>query len=158
MDLSSIETWRWIWLGAAVLFLVGEIAIAGSFFLAPFAVGAAVASVVAFGGLSVTVSWVVFVVVSAVAAALLRPLAKRLDRGSPESTSGSGRWVGREAFVLEPVPASGGGTGLVRLDQEQWRAESADAGSIAAGERVLVTRVDGTRLVVRRTSSQKETA
>ncbi|HVF19855.1 MAG TPA: NfeD family protein [Mycobacteriales bacterium] len=157
--MSDIETWRWIWLGAAVLFLVGEIAVAGSFFLAPFAAGAALASAVAFSGASVTTSWVVFVVASAVAAALLRPLAKRLDRSSPESTSGSGRWVGREAVVVETVPPSGVGTGLVRLDQEQWRAESADADDIEVGARVLVARVDGTRLVVRRTiPADKESA
>ena len=157
--MSDIETWRWIWLGAAVLFVVGEIAVAGSFFLAPFAIGAAAACLVAFAGASVTASWVAFVAVSALAGVLLRPLAKRLERSSPESNVGSGRWTGRAAVVLEPIPPAGTGTGLVRLDQEQWRAESSDDEAIPAGARVLVTRVDGTRLVVRPVSStEKETA
>ena len=159
MDLNDIETWRWIWLSVAVLFVVGEIAVAGSFFLAPFACGAAAASLVGFAGGSVTVSWLAFVGVSALAGALLRPLARRLDQGSPVSNVGAGRWTGREAVVIEEVPPGGDGTGLVRLDQEQWRAESADADPIPAGSRVLVARVDGTRLVVRRiVPSEKESA
>ncbi len=44
MDFGSSETWRWIWLGAAVAFTVGEIAVAGSFFLLPFAAGALAAT------------------------------------------------------------------------------------------------------------------
>ena len=46
MDLSSPEVWRWIWLGAAVLFGLGELSTAGSFFLLPFAIGALAAMIV----------------------------------------------------------------------------------------------------------------
>ena len=35
------EVWRWIWLVAAVLFAIGEMGSPGSFFLLPFAAGAA---------------------------------------------------------------------------------------------------------------------
>ena len=42
MDSGDPEVWRWIWLIAAVVFGVGEMAVAGSFFLAPFAIGATV--------------------------------------------------------------------------------------------------------------------
>ena len=36
--------WRWIWIIAMVVFGVGEMGVAGSFFLAPFAIGAGVAA------------------------------------------------------------------------------------------------------------------
>ena len=39
------ELWRWIWLGAAAVFLLGEVIIAGGVFMLPFAGGAIVAAI-----------------------------------------------------------------------------------------------------------------
>lgn len=148
MDLGSAETWRWIWLAVAVGFLVGEIAVAGSFFLLPFGIGGAAAAGAAFMGSSVAVSWAVFVVVSAVASAALRPLARRLDASSQPTATGVNRWVGQQGTVLADIPAGHGATGLIRLEREEWRAQSLSEQPIAAGTTVTVRRVDGTRLVV----------
>ena len=148
MDLNSPDTWRWIWLAAAVVFAVGEIAVAGSFFLLPFAIGAGVAALVAFAGGSIALGWVAFLVVSGGCTAVLRPLARRLDRTHPHHAIGANRWVGREAYVLRDIPAEPGGTGLIRLEREEWRAESQLRLPIKAGSTVLVSRVDGTRLIV----------
>lgn len=147
MDFSSPETWRWVWLGTAAVFAVGEIAVAGSFFLLPFAAGALVAAVVAFLGGAVALEWLAFVMVSGLGAAVLRPLARRLDLG-PTHAIGANRWVGRQAYVLRDIPSEPGSTGLIRLDREEWRAESLMGIPIRAGSTVLVSRVDGTRLVV----------
>jgi membrane protein implicated in regulation of membrane protease activity len=147
MDFSSADTWRWVWLAAAAVFAVGEIAVAGSFFLLPFAVGALAAAVVAFLGGSVGLEWLAFVLVSGLGAAALRPLARRLDQG-PSHAIGANRWVGRQAYVLRDIPSEPGATGLIRLDREEWRAESLMGTPIRAGSTVLVSRVDGTRLVV----------
>ena len=148
MDLGSPETWRWIWMVAAVGFVVGELAVAGSFFLAPFAVGALVAAVAAFAGAPVAVEWLLFVVTSAVSFAALRPLARRLDAATPASSVGANRWVSREAVVVEAIGPGTGSTGAIRLDRERWRAESLTGDAIPVGTPVLVSRVDGTRLVV----------
>jgi membrane protein implicated in regulation of membrane protease activity len=148
MDMSSPDTWRWVFLVLAVAFTVGEIALAGTFFLLPFAAGAGVAALVGFLGASVGVLWLVFVVVSAAASSVLWPLRRRLDSRNPRSEIGANRWVGRQAYVLRDIPGTSGETGLVRLDREEWRAESLVGVPIAAGSTVLVSRVDGTRLVV----------
>lgn len=148
MDLSSPDTWRWIWLAAAVVFTVGEIAVAGSFFLLPFGAGALAAAAVSFLGGAVGFGWLAFVVVSAVCSAVLWPLGRRLDQSSPNAAIGANRWVGRQAYVLKDIPGEPGGTGLIRLDREEWRAESLVGHPIRAGSTVLVSRVDGTRLVV----------
>ncbi len=148
MDLGSPDIWRWIWLAAAVAFAVGEIAVAGSFFLLPFAGGAVAAAVIALVGGPVGLSWLGFVVVSGACAAVLRPLGRRLDRSAPHLTTGANRWVGRQATVLRDIPGGPGDTGLIRLDREEWRAESEYGIPIPAGSTVLVSRVDGTRLVV----------
>ena len=148
MDFDAPETWRWIWLIAAVVFTVGEIAVAGTFFLAPFAVGAAVAAVVAFAGAGVGVEWLAFVAVSAASAAYLIPFGRRLNLRGPTHAIGSARWAGQQGVVLRDIPAGPGQTGLIRLQREEWRAESLTGDPIPAGSTVLVSRVDGTRLVV----------
>lgn len=148
MDVSSPEVWRWIFLAAAVAFAVGEIAAAGTFFFLPFAAGAAVGALAAFAGAPIWAAGAGFLVVSAAASAFLWPLGRRLDRSAPQAAVGATRWAGREAYVVETIPAGVGGTGLVRLDREEWRAQSIIGAAIPAGSTVLVSRVDGTRLMV----------
>lgn len=153
--LDSPDGWRWIWTLTAAAFFVGEMATAGSFFALPFALGASVAAVLSFLGVSVTWEWVAFVVSSAVASAVLWPLGRRLDRrGAPiEGTPGARRWIGQRAEVLQGIPGGVAGTGLIRLEREEWRAESMDGSPIEAGAVVQVVRIDGTRAVVERVSS-----
>jgi membrane protein implicated in regulation of membrane protease activity len=148
MDFGSPELWRWVWLVAVVGFAVGELAVAGSFFLAPFAIGALIAAIGAFAGVPVPVEWALFVGGSAVSFAALRPIARGLERRAPYSPVGAARWVSREALVIEDIPGGPGGGGRIRLDREEWRAESFTGAPIRAGSTVLVSRVDGTRLVV----------
>lgn len=141
------ESWRWIWLGAAVVFGIGEMATPGAFFLAPFAIGAVVAAALAFGDVSLSIEWVAFVGVSLVAFAGLRPLARRLDRDAVASDGvGSRRLIGRRGVVLEAIEP--GHLGLVRIDREEWRAEAADRATVVVGAPVLVTEVEGTRVIV----------
>lgn len=148
MDFDSPETWRWIWLVAVVAFTVGELAVAGSFFLAPFAVGALAAALVAFAGGGLGLEWAAFLVASVITFAGLRPIANRLQASSGDATVGAGRWVRREAVVVSDIGPGKGATGSVRLDREEWRAESLSGDPIPAGSTVLVARVEGTRLLV----------
>lgn len=149
---ESPEVWRWIWTVTALVFFIGEMATAGSFFALPFALGATLAAILAFAGVDVNWEWVAFVVASGLLSAILWPLGKRLDRqGTPsEGTPGSRRWIGQRAEVIEGIPGGVSGTGLIRLEREQWRAESADGTAIEAGAVVRVVRIDGTRAVVQR--------
>jgi membrane protein implicated in regulation of membrane protease activity len=141
-------TWRWIWLVAAVLFTVGEVASAGSTFLLPFGIGAAVASVLAFLGVGLGWEWAAFVGVSVAVLAGLFPLRKRLDREDPQDGIGARRLLGQAGTVLQELPAGPAETGLVRVGREEWRAESLDGSAIPAGTIVKVVEVRGTRVVV----------
>lgn len=142
------ETWRWIWLVTATVFTLGEMASAGSFFLAPFALGAAVAAVLAFTGVGLPIEWVAFVGVSVATFAGLRPLARRLDTGEPTNGIGAKRLIGEAATVLQDIPAGAHELGLVRVHREEWRAETIDGSPVAAGTIVHVVEQRGTRLVV----------
>ncbi len=146
--MDSPEFWRWVWLGVTAAALVGEMASAGSFFLLPFAVGGAVAAVLAFSGAPVPVEWLAFVAVSVAAAFATRPLARRLDIDSPSEGIGARRWIGQTATVIDAIPAGPQETGLVRLGREQWRAESLEGIAIEAETLVKVVDLTGTRLVV----------
>jgi membrane protein implicated in regulation of membrane protease activity len=140
------ESWRWIWLAAVVVFGIGEMATPGAFFLAPFGIGAVVATALAFADASLGLQWGAFVLVSLVALAALRPLAKRLGADGASDGVGSRRLIGRQGTVLTAIGSHE--LGVVRVDREEWRAESADRTPIEAGAHVQVTQVEGTRVIV----------
>lgn len=147
--MENPETWRWVWLAAVAVFALGEMALAGTFFLLPFAVGALAACIAAFAGAGLAVQWILFVAVSLVGALSLVPLRRRLDRVDPQDGIGSRRLMGQEAVVVDEVPPGPGSTGVVRVGREDWRAESADRVPLAPGVVVHVVDVRGTSVVVR---------
>lgn len=147
------ETWRWVWLAVAVAGLAGEVATAGTFFLLPFGIGGAAACVAAFADAGIGLQWLVFVIVSALAAAAMRPLAKRLNRGVTSDGVGARRWIGMTAVVLDDIPPGPDETGLVRVGREEWRAQSTTGTALVAGDHVTVVEVLGTRLVVKPTTA-----
>lgn len=142
------QIWRWIWLAATGFFAVGEAALAGSFFLLPFAVGAVVAAVIAFAGGGVAPQWIAFAAISVIASAALIPLRRRLDRTEPQDGIGSRRLIGQDARVLEAIGAGPNAVGQVRIGREMWRAESQDQSAIPEGSTVRVVDVRGTAVVV----------
>ncbi len=143
------ETWQWVWLLAALVFAVGEMANPGTFFLLPFAVGALAAAAVGIFDPPLAVEWAVFVAVSIGSLAALRPLARRLDRNANDDGVGARRLLGQEATVVTEIPGTGdAGLGLVRVGREEWRAESTDGSTIPIGAQVRVADIRGTRVVV----------
>jgi len=146
------EVWRWIWLVASATFVVGEIAMAGTFFLLPFGVGAAIATVVAFSGAAASWQWLAFVVVSAAAFAAVRPLVRRLDRGGNPIGVGSSRLIGETGVVIADLSPDPEQMGIVRIGREEWHAETADDGHLPSGTRIEVVQIEGTRAVVKAVS------
>lgn len=139
------ESWRWVWTLLALSMGIGEIFTAG-FFLLPFAIGAAAAAVLAWIGLAVLAQWLVFFGVSAISFAYLRKFIDRQD-SQVQPRVGANRWLEARGVVLQDLdPAAG--TGMVRIDTEEWRAVSDDGAPIPAGTAVIVTDVRGARLVV----------
>lgn len=148
MDGGEPELWRWVWLIAAAVFGVGELSVAGSFFLAPFAVGALVAAILAFAGVAVTIEWIAFTAVSVGSLLALRPLARRLDFEGPSTGIGAHRQIGQTGRVVVAIDPDTH-TGTVRLGGETWRAESVDSRPLPEGALVSIVEVRGTRLIVR---------
>jgi membrane protein implicated in regulation of membrane protease activity len=151
-----MEIIRWIWVGMALFFLLAEVFTAG-FVLACFGIGALAAAVPAFLGLGLLWQLLVFIIVSTVAVLLSRRFADRITGKQPQGV-GVDRVLGKKAIVIEPIdPLSP--AGRVRVDVEEWRADSADGSPIAEGEVVEVLGIDGTRLKVRQLGvGESETA
>ena len=136
-----------LWLILAVVFAVGEIATLG-FFLAPFAAGAAVAAIVSAAGGGLVVSLAVFLVLSAVLLAALRPLARSHKRMPPQIRTGTAALVGRDATVVERI-VNQEGVGCVRIDGEVWTARSYLEEEIyEPGTRVQVVEIRGATALV----------
>ena len=136
-----------IWVIAACAFAAGEIATT-SFFLGPFAVGAAVAAVLAALGVGWVLSAIVFLAVSVLVLLTLRPVARRHLRSGPTLKTGTAALVGRTAIVLERV-SNDEAVGCVRLDGEVWTARAYDDDRIIdPGEKVHVIEIRGATAMV----------
>ena len=112
----------------------------------PFGLGAGVAAVVGFLGAPPAVQLLVFLVASFGFFMGLRPFARRLAAEGPDEGIGANRLIGVGGVVLEPIAS--GETGLVRIDREEWRAESESGQVLVPGMPIRVTEVRGTRVVV----------
>ncbi|MGH8874276.1 MAG: NfeD family protein [Acidimicrobiia bacterium] len=143
-DPADNETWRWLWTGFALVMGIGEIFTAG-FFLLPFAIGAGAAAALAWLNVDVLAQWLVFFAVSGGSLAYLQSYIRRQDEDEPQPI-GANRYQNATALVLETVDPAGG-TGMVRVESERWRATTSGE-VIEAGRQVRVTGVSGTRLVV----------
>jgi membrane protein implicated in regulation of membrane protease activity len=141
-----IKIW-WLWMALAAAFVVGEMFTAG-FFLLWFGIGAASAGVLALLGVSFPWQLGAFVVVSGVLLAASRRFAERFSRKQPPGI-GADRFVGKRGLVLEQIDGIKN-SGRVRIDREEWRAESESGAEIPVGARVEVVRLEGTHLIVKR--------
>jgi len=148
-----------VWLAAAATLGTGEIMIAGAFYLAPFAVGALAAAILSIFGVSLPLTLIAFIVVSLLAFAALRPLARKLSKDYPSAKGiGANRLLQSEGVVIETIPASPTETGLIKIGGELWRAESEGHVHIAIDSRVEVTEVTGTRLTVKQINTEATSA
>jgi membrane protein implicated in regulation of membrane protease activity len=136
-----------LWLVAACILGAGELH-TGGFFLAPFAIGAAAATVLSLAGVSTAVAAIVFLGASALVLLTLRPIATRHRRLPPAIRTGAAALVGRNAVVLERI-ANREGVGCVKIDGEVWTARSYDEDEVIdAGERVEVVEIRGATALV----------
>jgi membrane protein implicated in regulation of membrane protease activity len=136
-----------VWLGAACVLGIGEMH-QGGFYLAPFAIGAALAAAVSLLGVGVLLSMLLFLAASGIVFGALRPVARRHRRLPPSIRTGAAALVGKPAIVIERI-ANGEGVGCVKIDGEVWTARSYDEDEIIdAGERVEVVEIRGATALV----------
>jgi membrane protein implicated in regulation of membrane protease activity len=138
----------WIlWVIAACALGVGEL-LTRSFFLAPFALGAALAAVAVAAGAGGVVPWVVFVLPSLLTLIVVRPVARSQMRSAPRIRTGSAALIGKRAIVLERI-ANDEGVGCIKVDGEVWTARAFDEDHvIERGTRVEIIDIRGATALV----------
>src|SRR2546423_1182797 len=96
-----MDAWVW-WIVIACVLAVGEV-MNTSFYLAPFAVGAAVAAIAAGAGLGTAGGFAVFLAGSLAMFLFVRPIARRHLTMPPQLRTGTAALVGQNAIVLERI-------------------------------------------------------
>ena len=137
----------WVWLGAAVVFGVVEALTAGLVSIW-FVAGSAAALIGAFLGAGLGVQVALFVVVSAAALAVTRPLVRRYTAGKAVPTN-LDRVLGDSGKVMETIDNENS-SGAVYVDGKTWTARSADGSVIPAGTVVEILRMEGVKLCVKK--------
>ena len=145
IDYFTSNLWL-IWVIISIVCLILELS-SGDFFILCFAIGAAVAAIIAGCGLSLTWQIILFAIISILSLLLVRPaLIKKLHKPNRERLSNAEAMVGQEGRVSEAIEA--GGYGRVAIDGDDWKALSADGSAIAKDTRVRVTKMDSIILTV----------
>ena len=136
------------WLVLTVILAVVELTTLGLITIW-FAIGAAVAMIVALLGGNIWAQLICFVVVSTLVLITVRPLATRNINSKVKKTN-IDAVVGRKLIAKTDIDNIKG-IGKVDMDGSTWLAASSiDEVTIFAGEAVRVVRVQGAKLIVER--------
>ena len=135
-----------IWVIISIVCLILELS-SGDFFLLCFAIGSAVAAIIAGCGANLTWQIILFAVVSALSLLLVRPaLIKKLHKPHRVRLSNAEAMVGQEGRVSERIEANG--FGRVAIDGDDWKARSIDDSAIEKDQRVRVVKMDSIIAIV----------
>ncbi len=135
------------WVVLLILLIIVE-AVTAQMVTIWFAAGALGAIVAERLGAEVWLQWVVFVVVSAIALVVTRPLVKKLTKTTVQPTNAD-RYIGQIAVVTETIDNIEA-KGQVNVSGAVWTARSADGSVIEKDEKVTVERIDGVKLIVKK--------
>ena len=136
---------EFLWFALMIAFIAVEAATV-SMVSAWFAIGSLLALVTDLLGGDPWLQVVVFLVASAIALALLRPIAKkhfnpRITRTNVDALAG------KTCLCVNTIDNLAG-TGQVKLGDVEWSARSTDGQPIEAGTQVKIDRVEGVKVYV----------
>ena len=113
-----------------------------------FAGGALAAFIGCLAGADETIQWILFIVCSAVLLLATKPLVKKLTENKREKTNVDAQ-IGKATIVTQKIDNLAE-TGEVKLGGLVWTARSAFGEIIDENEKVIVVRVEGVKLIVKR--------
>ena len=144
-DAESMQ--KIVWLVLLLLFAGGEAATVGLTSIW-FAAGALAALIAALLGGALWIQITLFLAVSLLCLAAVRPLAKKHLNNKVEHTNAD-RAIGQEALVTEDIDNIQG-KGAVIIRGVTWTARSEDGDPIPTGTMVRVLRIEGVKVFVER--------
>ncbi len=150
MPFDAQTVMKIFWLVLLIAFAAGE-AITVGLTSIWFAAGAFVALIAALLGGALWIQITLFLAVSLLCLAAVRPLAQRHLNDHVEATNAD-RVIGAEAQVTEDIDNIRG-KGAVVIRGIAWSARSQDGGPISAGTLVRVLRIEGVKVFVQPVSA-----
>lgn len=137
---------KMIWLILAVILAVVEAA-TYQFVSIWFACGAVCAMVAAFFTQNPIIQLAVFAACSVIFLIVSRPLVKRFFANKICTNSDS--LIGKTAVLTEAAD-NDSATGTLRISGIEWTARSEDGQRIEQGEKVVIVKIEGVKLIVRK--------
>lgn len=134
-----------VWMIVFIALLVGEALTVGLTFIW-FAVGALGGLITTVLGGNIWVQFLVFLLLSGLSLALVRPFAAKLMKTSRTPTNAD-RVIGKTAVVTETID-NVKGKGQVNVAGQIWSARSEYEVAIPAGAEVRILRIEGVKLFV----------
>lgn len=142
---SMLSPMALFWLVALIVLAIAEAVTVGLVCIW-FAGGALVALIAAGVGAPLWLQIGLFLVVSALLLALLRPMLKKVAKPKPTATNAD-RHLGKTALVTEEINNLKE-TGAVKLDGVTWTARTEEGRVIPVGTRIIVLRIEGVKMIV----------
>lgn len=143
--ISLLSPMALFWLIALIILAVAEAATVG--LVCIWFAGGALAALIAAGvGAPIWLQIGLFLVVSAILLALLRPMLRKIVRPQRTATNAD-RHLGRTALVTEEINNLKE-TGAVKLDGVTWTARTEGEQVIPVGTRIMVLRIEGVKMIV----------
>ncbi len=147
--MGSIELWM-VWIAIGVICMIIEIFTPGFLFLS-FGLGAIIAGLIALSRLPFWVQLLIYIIVTFILFINLRKISKKLlKQDIPTNVMAL---VGKKGFVTEEIPESG--KGFVKVGGETWSAISQDESVISINQKIVVTAIDGNKLIVKKSEEVK---
>lgn len=141
----------YVWLGVLVAAVILEI-VTTQLVSVWFAVGALAAFLVSLAGVEeIWIQLVIFVIVSAVALAVTRPLVRKLVNKKTEPTNAD-MVIGKIGVVTDKID-NVSETGLVKVGGSLWTARTVDGSLIDVGEKVKILQISGVKLMVEKSDN-----
>ncbi|HEY9898017.1 MAG TPA: NfeD family protein [Pantanalinema sp.] len=140
-----MTAWQ-LWAIGGLVLLIAEVFTPG-FVLACFAVGCGAAALLAAVKAGAAVQAIAFAAVSFASLFLVRPLFSRAFAGGRAVRTNADALVGKTGIVSQ-APHDAHGSWRAMVDGEDWSVVSLAEGELAAGQKVKVIKVDGSRLIV----------
>ena len=142
-----------VWICAGIIFGVLE-AVTVQLVSVWFVIGSCAALVSSLLGAKLYVQIIVFIVTSVLMLLITRPIVKKKLTVKVEPTNAD-RCIGLIATVIEDINNIDG-TGLVKVDGKIWTARSLDSSIIEKGTKVIIEKIDGVKLIVKKDDYRHE--
>lgn len=136
-----------IWLIASAVMFILEIFTIGFLLFFP-AIGAFLAFLCAIFGASLQVQVVIFILTSVLLIVFIRPIVAKLFK-TKDVAMNSETVIGKNAVVIKEIDNLHG-KGQVKVAGEIWSAVSSENDKIEEGAAVIVLKIEGVKLIVKR--------